>query len=152
MSSAEHTVMAEPRPRSATTANATDLERHRDQLTAILAEIDGRPSLSPRELTRILKRHPRDGRGLFAKADVADEEQVQAAVDAAMEMGPLRACVNGAGLGSAGRTVDRNGDPMPLKQFEFVIRVNLIGTFNCIRLAAAAMAKTDPGDADGRAG
>ena len=90
--------------------------------------------------------------GLFAKADVADEEQVQAAVDAAMEMGPLRACVNGAGLGSAGRTVDRNGDPMPLKQFEFVIRVNLIGTFNCIRLAAAAMGKTDPVDADGQRG
>ena len=90
--------------------------------------------------------------GLFAKADVADEDQVQAAVDAAMEMAPLRALVNGAGLGSAGRTVDRNGDPMPLKQFEFVIRVNLIGTFNCIRLAAAAMAKTDPVDADGQRG
>ncbi len=90
--------------------------------------------------------------GLFAKADVADEEQVQAAVDAAMEMGPLRALVNGAGIGSAGRTVDRNGDPMPLKQFEFVVRVNLIGSFNCIRLAAAAMAKTDPVDDDGSRG
>jgi NAD(P)-dependent dehydrogenase (short-subunit alcohol dehydrogenase family) len=90
--------------------------------------------------------------GLFAKADVSDEDEVQAAVDAAMEMAPLRALVNGAGLGSAGRTVDRNGDPMPLKQFEFVIRVNLIGTFNCIRLAAAAMAKTDPVDADGQRG
>lgn len=90
--------------------------------------------------------------GLFAKADVCDEDEVQAAVDAAMEMAPLRALVNGAGLGSAGRTVDRNGDPMPLKQFEFVIRVNLIGTFNCIRLAAAAMAKTDPIDADGQRG
>ncbi len=90
--------------------------------------------------------------GLFAKADVADEEQVQAAVDAATEMGPLRASVNAAGLGSAGRTVDRNGDPMPLSQFEFVIRVNLIGTFNCIRLAAAAMGKTDPIDSDGQRG
>ena len=77
--------------------------------------------------------------GLYAKADVADEEQVQAAVDAASEMGPLRALVNGAGIGSAGRTVDRNGDPMPLAQFEFVVRVNLIGTFNCTRLAAAAI-------------
>ena len=90
--------------------------------------------------------------GLYAKADVADEEQVQAAVDAASEMGPLRALVNGAGIGSAGRTVDRNGDPMPLAQFEFVVRVNLIGTFNCTRLAAAAMAKTDPVDADGQRG
>ena len=87
--------------------------------------------------------------GLYVKADVADEEQVQAAMNAAMEMGPLRALVNGAGIGSASRTVDRNGDPMPLAQFEFVIRVNLIGTFNCIRLGAASMAKTDPLDGDG---
>lgn len=90
--------------------------------------------------------------GLYVKADVADEEQVQAAMDAAMEMGPLRALVNGAGIGSASRTVDRNGDPMPLAQFEFVIRVNLIGTFNCIRLGASAMAKTDPLDSDGQRG
>ena len=68
--------------------------------------------------------------GLFVKADVSNEEQIQAAVDAATEMGPLRALVNGAGIGSAGRTVDRNGDPMPLSQFEFIVRINLIGTFN----------------------
>ena len=90
--------------------------------------------------------------GLYVKADVADEEQVQAAMDAAMEMGPLRALVNGAGIVSASRTVDRNGYPMPLAQFEFVIRVNLIGTFNCIRLGAASMAKTDPLDSDGQRG
>jgi NAD(P)-dependent dehydrogenase (short-subunit alcohol dehydrogenase family) len=90
--------------------------------------------------------------GLFVKADVSNEEQIQAAVDAATEMGPLRALVNGAGIGSAGRTVDRNGDPMPLSQFEFIIRINLIGTFNCIRLAASAMAKTEPVDDDGQRG
>jgi len=90
--------------------------------------------------------------GIYAKADVADEEQVAAAVAAAAEMGPLRALVNGAGIGSAGRTVDRNGDPMPLSQFEFVVRVNLIGSFNCIRLAAAEMGKNDPVDADGQRG
>jgi NAD(P)-dependent dehydrogenase (short-subunit alcohol dehydrogenase family) len=90
--------------------------------------------------------------GLFVKADVSNEEQIQAAVDAATEMGPLRALVNGAGIGSAGRTVDRNGDPMPLSQFEFVVRINLIGTFNCIRLAASAMAKTEPVDDDGQRG
>ena len=89
---------------------------------------------------------------MYVKADVADEEQVQAAMNAAMEMGPLRALVNGAGIGSASRTVDRNGDPMSLAQFEFVIRVNLIGTFNCIRLGAASMAKTDPIDGDGQRG
>ena len=90
--------------------------------------------------------------GVFVKADVSNEEQVSAAVMAASEMGPLRVLVNGAGIGSAGRTVDRNGEPMDLETFEFVVRVNLIGTFNCIRLAAAAMAKTDPVDDDGQRG
>lgn len=84
--------------------------------------------------------------GKFCKADVSDEAQVQAAVDAATEMGPLRVLINCAGLGNASRTVDRNGKPFDLKAFEFVIRVNLIGSFNCLRLAAAAMSKTDPLD------
>ncbi len=84
--------------------------------------------------------------GKFCKADVSDEAQVQAAVDAATEMGPLRVLINCAGLGNASRTVDRKGKPFDLKAFEFVIRVNLIGSFNCLRLAAAAMSKTDPLD------
>ena len=82
--------------------------------------------------------------GMFVKADVADAEQMQIAVDTASEMGPLRAAVNAAGVGHAMRTVNRNGDPFDLAQFEFVVRVNLIGAFNSTRLAAAAMAKTDP--------
>ena len=82
--------------------------------------------------------------GGFAKTDVTDEAQVQACVDAASGLGPLRVLINCAGLGNAARTVDRNGSPFDLKAFEFVIRVNLIGTFNCIRLAAAAMGKTAP--------
>ncbi len=82
--------------------------------------------------------------GVFARADVADEGQVQAAVDAAAHLAPLRVLVNCAGLGNAARTVDRKGVPFDLKAFEFVIRVNLIGTFNCLRLAAAAMSKTEP--------
>jgi len=52
--------------------------------------------------------------------------------------------VNAAGIGNANRTVGRDGQPFPLAAFELVIRVNLIGTFNCLRLAAAAMARTDP--------
>ena len=84
--------------------------------------------------------------GAFARADVADAAQVQAAVDAASQMAPLRVLVNCAGLGSAARTVDRKGVPFDLANFEFVVRVNLIGTFNCIRLAAAAMSKTEPLD------
>jgi NAD(P)-dependent dehydrogenase (short-subunit alcohol dehydrogenase family) len=83
-------------------------------------------------------------RGWFAKADVADERQVQAAIDAASQMGPLRVLVNCAGIGNAGRTVDRNGSPFDLKTFELVVRVNLIGSFNCLRLAAAAMSRTEP--------
>jgi NAD(P)-dependent dehydrogenase (short-subunit alcohol dehydrogenase family) len=90
--------------------------------------------------------------GLFAKTDVTDADQAQAAVDAALGLGPLRALVNAAGLGNANRTVNREGQPFPLDQFEFVIRVNLIGTFNCLRLAAAAMSKQDPVDADGQRG
>jgi NAD(P)-dependent dehydrogenase (short-subunit alcohol dehydrogenase family) len=90
--------------------------------------------------------------GLFVKADVADPEQVQVAVDAALEMAPLRAAVNAAGIGTPGRTVDRDGNPLPLEKFEKVIRVNLIGTFNCLRLAAAGMARMEPVDADGSRG
>jgi NAD(P)-dependent dehydrogenase (short-subunit alcohol dehydrogenase family) len=90
--------------------------------------------------------------GVYVRADVADPQQVQVAVDAAMEMAPLRSLVNSAGIGSPGRTVDREGTPLPLESFEKVIRVNLIGTFNCLRLAAAAMARTEPFDGDGSRG
>lgn len=90
--------------------------------------------------------------GLYVRADVADPDAVQAAVDAALEMAPLRALVNSAGIGHPGRTVDREGNPLPLEYFEKVIRVNLIGTFNCLRLAAAAMARTEPVDAHGTRG
>ena len=90
--------------------------------------------------------------GLFVKCNVASVEDAQAAVAAAVEMGPLRALVNSAGLGYAGRTVDRNADPFPLDNFEFVLLVNLIGSFNMLAQAAAAMAKTDPVDADGARG
>jgi len=93
-----------------------------------------------------------DLKGEFVKTDVADTDQVQAAVDAALGLGPLRALLNAAGIGNANRTVNREGKPFPLDQFEFVIRVNLIGTFNCLRLAAAAMSKQDPVDSDGQRG
>jgi NAD(P)-dependent dehydrogenase (short-subunit alcohol dehydrogenase family) len=90
--------------------------------------------------------------GMFVAADVADEQDVQAAVAAASELGPLRALVNAAGIGSAARTIGRDGTPFDLGTFEKVLRVNLTGTFNCIRLAAAAMAATDPVGADGARG
>jgi 3-hydroxyacyl-CoA dehydrogenase / 3-hydroxy-2-methylbutyryl-CoA dehydrogenase len=76
----------------------------------------------------------------FAKADVTDEGQVRAAVEAA---GELRLAVSCAGIGWAERTVKREG-PAALEPFETVVRVNLIGTFNVLRLAAASMAENEP--------
>ncbi len=90
--------------------------------------------------------------GLFVRCDVSSEEDGQAAVAAASEMGPLRALVNSAGLGAAARTIDRNNEPMPQKTFDFVIKVNLLGSFNMLRLSAAAMAATEPVDDDGSRG
>lgn len=77
----------------------------------------------------------------FAPADVTNEDQVRAAI--AMTTKPLRIVVNCAGIATAERTLGREG-PLPLDHFERVIRVNLIGTFNVIRLAAEAMAATEP--------
>ncbi len=91
-------------------------------------------------------------KGTFVKCDVSSEEDAQAAVDACLALGPLRGAVNAAGLGNARRTVDREGNPFPLDQYSFVIKVNLIGTFNCLRLAAAAMSKQDPCDDQGQRG
>jgi NAD(P)-dependent dehydrogenase (short-subunit alcohol dehydrogenase family) len=82
--------------------------------------------------------------GIFVATDVTDEEQVQAAVDAAVAAAPLRALVSCAGTGMATRTVARDGSPHPLASFEFIVRLNLIGTFNAVRLAAAAMARVEP--------
>jgi len=85
--------------------------------------------------------------GSFAKADVTDEAQVQAAVEGA---GELRLAVSCAGIGWAERTVGRDG-AAALQPFETVVRVNLIGTFNVLRLSAAAMAANEP-DAEGERG
>ncbi|HIG25956.1 MAG TPA: SDR family NAD(P)-dependent oxidoreductase [Acidimicrobiia bacterium] len=90
--------------------------------------------------------------GLFVKCDVSSTEDAETAVAAASEMGPLRALVNSAGLGFAGRTIDRNNEPMDLEKFRFVINVNLIGSFNMLSRAAGAMAQTEPVDDDGTRG
>jgi NAD(P)-dependent dehydrogenase (short-subunit alcohol dehydrogenase family) len=82
---------------------------------------------------------------LFAPADVTDESQVQAAVDAATELGDLAAVVNCAGIGNAIRVVSKHG-PYPLADFRKVVEVNLIGTFNVVRLGAAAMVARDTDD------
>ncbi|MFO4630749.1 MAG: SDR family NAD(P)-dependent oxidoreductase [Actinomycetota bacterium] len=90
--------------------------------------------------------------GLFVKCDVSNPEDAISSVAAAAEMGPLRALVNSAGLGRASRTIDRNNVPHDLAQFEFVIKINLIGSFNMLSQAAAVMAQTEPLDADGSRG
>lgn len=84
---------------------------------------------------------------VFVPTDVTDGAAVQEAVDTAVGVGPLRVAVNCAGVGTPGRVLSRKG-PMPLDQFEFVVKVNLIGSFNVIRLAAHAMSKTDPVDGE----
>jgi NAD(P)-dependent dehydrogenase (short-subunit alcohol dehydrogenase family) len=91
--------------------------------------------------------------GLFVGTDVSDEKSVQAAVDAAAAAGPpLRIVVNCAGIGWAARTVARDGTPHDLASYRKVIDVNLIGTFNLMRIGAAAIARTEPADADGQRG
>ena len=83
----------------------------------------------------------------FVPADVRDESSVQAAVDAARSMGELRIAVTCAGIGTAGRVVGRNG-PLALADFQRTIDVNLVGTFNVLRLAATAMLGNEPVDGD----
>ena len=87
----------------------------------------------------------------FAPADVTDPDAVQAAVAQAAGSRPLRVVVNCAGIGPPARVLGRDGTPLALEQFTKVVAVNLIGTFNVIRLAAAAMAQAEPvGDGEER--
>jgi NAD(P)-dependent dehydrogenase (short-subunit alcohol dehydrogenase family) len=89
--------------------------------------------------------------GVFARCDVADEGSAEAAIAAcAARHGVARILVNCAGIGTAARIVGREG-PMPLAAFERVVRVNLVGTFNMMRLAAAAM-QTLEADNEGERG
>ena len=80
----------------------------------------------------------------FSPADVTDEDAVSAALDVADELGPLRIAVNCAGIGPARRVVGRDGQPADLDWFVNVLNVNLVGTFNVVRLAAARMMAHDP--------
>jgi NAD(P)-dependent dehydrogenase (short-subunit alcohol dehydrogenase family) len=90
--------------------------------------------------------------GHFVKTDVTDEESVREAVAAAAAGWPLRVGVSCAGIGWAERTVNRDGAPHSAASFQKVIAVNLTGTFNLMRLAAAAMSETEPVDSDGQRG
>ncbi len=81
------------------------------------------------------------GAARFAAADVTSGAEVQKAVELASSMGPLRVAVSCAGIGPAARTLNKEGQPHDLELFQKVIGVNLVGTFNVLRLAASAMAK-----------
>lgn len=91
--------------------------------------------------------------GEFVRVDVTDTEQIQAAIERATELGELRYLVNSAGIGSAQRTIGRDGEfdsAHDLDAFKRVIAINLIGTFDTVRLAATAMSRNEPTDAGER--
>ena len=88
----------------------------------------------------------------FVETDVTDEASVRGAVGSALEhFGGLHGVINCAGVASAEKTIGRQG-PHSLESFTKVVQVNLIGTFNVVRLAAEAMAKNEPTGADGERG
>jgi len=89
---------------------------------------------------------------LWAAGDVCSEDQVKAALDKALTaFGALHFNINCAGVGTAAKTVGRDG-PMPLEQFARVVQINLIGTFNVLRLCATAMTKNTSQNEDGERG
>lgn len=83
------------------------------------------------------------GRARFVKGSVTDESAVRAAVEAAGALGPLRGAINCAGVALGERVVGREG-PHSLASFSRVVQINLVGTFNVLRLAAAAMSAIEP--------
>jgi NAD(P)-dependent dehydrogenase (short-subunit alcohol dehydrogenase family) len=106
----------------------------------------------------ILDRDPSKGEkvatdlgGRFVQADVTSEDDVSAAVAAAAALAPLRTCIHCAGIGWAERTINREGAPHNLESFRQIININLIGTFNVLRLSASAMSANEPGE-DGERG
>jgi len=93
--------------------------------------------------------------GAFAHVDVCNSDDIKAAIAMAEEMGPIRALVNSAGIGAASRTIGKDGSydsAFNLDYWRKIIDVNLTGTFDCIRLVATAMSRTEPVSADGERG
>jgi NAD(P)-dependent dehydrogenase (short-subunit alcohol dehydrogenase family) len=84
------------------------------------------------------------GAAVFAPADVTDDAAVGSALDAAAELGDLRVLVNCAGIGTPSRVLSRDGSAQPLDPYVKVLQVNLIGTYNMIRLAAERMVRVEP--------
>ena len=118
---------------------ATARRLHAEGASVVVVDL---PSSPAEALVDDLGEHAR-----FVAADVREESQVQAAIDAARELGTLRIVVNCAGVGTPGRVIGKRG-PLPLDDFANVISINLIGTFNVLRLTAASMADNEPVDGD----
>ncbi|MCE1177802.1 MAG: 3-hydroxyacyl-CoA dehydrogenase [Micrococcales bacterium] len=112
---------------------------HADGASVVILDLPGSPGAD--------KAAALGERARFVPTDVRDETQVQAAVDAAREMGEVRMAVTCAGVATPGRVLGRKG-PLSLETFRQVIDINLIGSFNVLRLAAAAMADNEPVDGD----
>lgn len=87
----------------------------------------------------------------FVNADVTNEAEIKNAIDVATKKAPLRAAVACAGVGWAARTLSKDGTPHDLELYRTIITVNLLGTFNVLRLSAASMSKNEP-NADGERG
>lgn len=84
----------------------------------------------------------------FVAGDVTTEDGVVPALDAAQELGPLRAVVHCAGRGHTMRVLQKNGSPGSLEDYAAIIALNLVGSFNVLRLAASRMAATEPVDGE----
>lgn len=113
---------------------ATAEQLYSSGATVVLVDL---PSSSGTEVAAAL-----GSRAHFVGADVTSEAKVQAAVDLAASLGSLRVVVNCAGVATPGKVLSRKGI-LPLVDFERVVRINLIGTFNVLRLAAEKMAATE---------
>ncbi|MBX7451617.1 MAG: SDR family NAD(P)-dependent oxidoreductase [Actinomycetota bacterium] len=91
--------------------------------------------------------------GAFVSVDVTDTAQIEDAVNTAVDLGPLRSLVNSAGIGWAQRTIGKDGEfasAHNLDAYKKVLAINLVGTFDCIRLAATAMSRLDPAESGER--
>ena len=94
-----------------------------------------------------------DGTALACRCDITDSASVTAALDAVQaSLGAPRLLMNIAGIGSAKRVIQKDGSPAPLEDFERVVRINLVGSYNMTRLAAARIAAQPPITADGERG
>lgn len=118
---------------------ATATRFHADGAGVVIADLPGSPGA---ELAERL-----GDRARFVATDVRDEQQVQAAVDAAADLGTVRVAVACAGVATPGRLLGKRG-VLPLADLRTVLDINLLGTANVLRLAAAAMARNEPVDGE----